>query len=354
MTSNIIASIAVAAVLIAGVRAEPMFPGFARDGRLDPAADTLALTPASLAQAIADGENQAPRGLPVVAARIERWIVAGVAPERLGKLTSEYALMPYDVYLLTPFVRAASTAADAKRRAAPPPPMTPESVNADGIVLSVVPGPGANARSIAGVTLKRGDAVIRPLRSAMQPPAADGRVSGAFFFRLEDFSQLPVTLVCDGGAAPFTLALDADDLAAARGAIDVTIGPAAYLAKLRGINDANTKAALAQAERDTTQRQQDDATLYVKSSDYSVAESNNAFTKFRWKATIVNGSPRRRVFDLTAKFVDASGKPIETRLVPTEIVNGQSETEVKGEVQLDAAKARSVAKFTVVAVRKGM
>jgi len=232
--------------------------------------------------------------------------------------------------------------------------MTPESVNADGIVLSVVPGPGANARSIAGVTLKRGDAVIRPLRSAVQPPAADGRAAGAFFFRLDDFGQLPVTIVCEGSGAPFTLALDADDLAGAHGAIDVTVGPGAYLAKLRGINDANTKAAQAQAERDAAQRVEDDATLYVKSSDYTVAESNAAFTKFRWKATVANSSPRRRVFDLTAKFVDASGKPVETKLVPTEIVNAQSETEVKGEVQLDAAKAKTVAKLTVVAVRRGM
>jgi len=338
MTTRILASIAIAAALAARADAQ----------------SSLALTPASLAQAIADGESQPPRGLPVVAARIERWVSGGGTPEKIGKMTTDYALMPYDVYLLTPFVRAASTAADAKRRSMAAPAMTPDGVNADGVVVSVVPGPGANARSIAGVTLKRGDAVIRPVKSAVQPPAADGRASGAFYFRLEDFSPLPVTLVCEGGAAPFSLALDADDFAAARGAIDVSVGPAAYLAKLRAINDANTKGAQAQAERDAAQRVQDDATLFVKSSDYSVVESNNAFTKFRWQATIVNSAPRRRVFDLTAKFVDAAGATIVTRVVPTEIVNAQSETEVKGEAQIEAAKARTVARLTVVAARKGM
>ena len=132
------------------------------------------------------------------------------------------------------------------------------------------------------------------------------------------------------------------------------VGPAAYLAKLRAINDANTKAAQTQAERDAAQRVEDDATLFVKSSDYSVVESNNAFTKFRWQATIVNSAPRRRVFDLIAKFVDAAGATIVTRVVPTEIVNAQSETEVKGEAQIEAAKARTVARLTVVAARKGM
>jgi len=337
MTTRIIASIAIAAALAARAGAQ----------------SSLALTPASLAQAIADGESQPPRGLPVVAARIERWVSGGGAPDKIGKMTRDYALMPYDVYLLTPFVRAASTAADAKRRSIPAPAMTPDGVNADGVVVSVVPGPGVGARSIAGVVLKRGETVIRPVKSAVQPAPADGHASGAFYFRLEDFSTLPLTLVCEGGP-PFSLVLDADDFAAARGAIDVTAGPAAYLAKLRAINDANTKAALDQSERDAAQRVQDDASLFVKSSEYTVAESNNAFTKFRWHATIVNSSARRRVFDLTAKFLDASGKPIDTRLVPTEIINAQSETEVKGEAQIEASKARAVARLTVVAVRKGM
>jgi len=337
MTMRIIASIAIAAALAA--RADAQSP--------------LALTSTSLAQAIAEGGSQPPRGLPVVAARIERWVSGGGAPEKIGKMTSDYALMPYDVYLLTPFVRAASTAADAKRRSIAAPAMTPDGVNADGVVVSVVPGPGASARSIAAVSLKRGDAVIRPAKSAVQPPAADGRASGAFYFRLEDFDALPVTLVCEGGPAPFSLVLDADDFAGAHGAIDVSLGPAAYLAKLRAINEANTKAAAAQADRDAAQRVQDDATLFVKSSEYTVVESNNAFTKVRWHATVVNSSPRRRVFDLTAKFVDAAGAAIDTRVVPTEIVNGQSETEVKGEAQIDAAKARAIARLTVVAARKG-
>jgi len=184
MTTRIIVSIAAAAALVAAVHAQEAPP--------------LKLTPETLAQAIADGESQQPRGLPVVAARIERWLSGTVAPQTLGKMTAEYALMPYDVYLLTPFVRAASTAADAKRRAIAMPAMTPDGVNADGVVVSIVPGPGANARSIASVTLKRGEEVIRPIKSAVQPPAADGRVSGAFYFRLEDFSALPVTLECAG------------------------------------------------------------------------------------------------------------------------------------------------------------
>ena len=338
MTTRIIVSIAVAATLVAGIGAQQ---------------PPLKLTSESLTRAIAEGESQQPRGLPVVAARIERWVSGTVAPQTLGKMTAEYALMPYDIYLLTPFVRAASTAADAKRRSIATPAMTPDSVNADGVVVSIVPGPGANARSIASVTLKRGEEVIRPIKSAVQPPAADGRVSGAFYFRLEDFSALPVTLECVGGSTPFSIALDADDLAAARSAIDVTIGPAAYLAKLRAINDANTNAAQQQVDREAEQRVQDNAAVYVKSSDYTVVEANAAFTKYRWRATVVNDALRRQVFDLTAKFLDGSGGAIDTRQVDTEVINAQSEREIKGEAQIEAAKARSVSKLSVVATRKG-
>ena len=231
--------------------------------------------------------------------------------------------------------------------------MTPDAVNADGVVLSVVPGPGANGRSIASVTLKRADEVIRPVKSALQPPAADGRVSGAFYFRLEDFSALPVTIVCMNGTTTFSIALDGDDLAGARAAVNVAIGPAGYLAKLRAINDANTNAAQERAERDAEQRVANNAALYVKSSDYSVVEANGTFTKYRWRATIVNGSLRRSVFDVTAKFLDGSGAPIGSQSMAAEVISAQSETEVKGEAQIEAAKAGSLSKLTVVATRKG-
>ena len=56
MTTRIIVSIAVAAALVAGLDAQA----------------PLALSSQSLAQAIAEGENQAGRGLPLLAARIER------------------------------------------------------------------------------------------------------------------------------------------------------------------------------------------------------------------------------------------------------------------------------------------
>jgi hypothetical protein len=339
MTTRIIVSIAAAAALVAAVHAQEAPP--------------LKLTPETLAQAIADGESQQPRGLPVVAARIERWLSGTVAPQTLGKMTAEYALMPYDVYLLTPFVRAASTAADAKRRSIAMPAMTPDGVNADGVVVSIVPGPGANARSIASVTLKRGEQVIRPVKSDVQPAAADGRASGAFYFHIEDFLTLPVTLDCVGGAAPFSITLDANDLAAARAAIDVTVSPASYLAKLRAINDANTRASQQQAERDVEQRTQDNAAVYVKSSDYAVVESNAAFTKYRWRATVVNGSQRRQVFDLTARFLDGNGGAIDTVRVDTEVIGANSERELNGEARIEAAKARTFSKLAVVATRKG-
>src|SRR5437660_810164 len=82
-----------------------------------------ALTPETLAQAIAEDENSAPAGLPILAGRVNR-VASSTLADDFGDVVARYENAPYDVYVLTPFVRAASTAADAKRRFLPAPALT--------------------------------------------------------------------------------------------------------------------------------------------------------------------------------------------------------------------------------------
>src|SRR4051812_18957927 len=89
-------------------------------GAVATAQPRLALTPASLSQAVVVGESQSPQGLPVLAARIDRMVRTG-SPDALAQMTKEYEHAPYDIYLLSPFVRAASTVAETKRRFLPSP-----------------------------------------------------------------------------------------------------------------------------------------------------------------------------------------------------------------------------------------
>jgi len=128
---------------------------------------------------------------------------------------------PFNVFVASPYMRALATAFEAKRRYADPALLTAASLNADGILVSVTPGDDfTHADAIEDVVLKGFDGrIIRAFRRDVQPTSIQNRggalktlSAGAYYFRLEDFDQLPITVICIGSGGNFEIGVSLDDI----------------------------------------------------------------------------------------------------------------------------------------------
>jgi hypothetical protein len=192
-----------------------------------PLVSPYALTPEMLSRAIVDPRGGGILQASLIAAKIDRSdfrIRTDVQESPLlirGLLTEP----PFEVYLLTPYKRAAITAADARRRFVDVPPISAESLNADGILVSIVPSPNfLKAESIENVVLSVGavgfpQTIVKPFRSELEKRtisnalgASKTVIAGAFHFHFSDFDRLPLSIVCVGPASTFTIFVSEGDL----------------------------------------------------------------------------------------------------------------------------------------------
>ena len=188
----------------------------------------FAIVEARLAEALAEvREDRAPVLADVLILRAQRFDLRTPTGDGLFVSLKDYVAWrekyppPFNVFIASPYMRALATAYEAKRRYADPPRLSAADLNADGILVSVTPGDDfAHADAIEDVVLKRFDGrVIRAFRRAVHPASIQNRggasktlSEGAFYFRLEDFDQLPVTVVCIGSGGNFEIGLNLDDI----------------------------------------------------------------------------------------------------------------------------------------------
>jgi hypothetical protein len=224
-----------------------------------------ALTPESLAAAMADGRGAGLFRASVIAQKVNRqdFRLVPDSPADAGLALTLLRQAPFSVTLLTPYARAAVTAADARRRFAEVPRLVSELLNAEGIVVSIDVGPQfvasavndavvaelsasikLNPRlldesspvarvptpmeilgtgdSIQNVVLRVGPTqeIIRPFKTALESRTVTNGLGGSrivtvgtFYFKLTDFDRLPLALVCVGEKGTFTLLIDRSDLA---------------------------------------------------------------------------------------------------------------------------------------------
>jgi hypothetical protein len=127
------------------------------------------------------------------------------------------------IHVVTPYMRAVATYVDAKRRFAPMPQLNSESLNADGVVVSVLPGAFADADAIEDVVARplgaAEDFAIHPTRSIVEPQTITNRAgatrelsSGVFYFPLGAFADLPLDLICVGRSGNEPFRIDVADL----------------------------------------------------------------------------------------------------------------------------------------------
>jgi hypothetical protein len=122
------------------------------------------------------------------------------------------------IHVATPYMRAVATFVDAKRRFAPLPQLNSESLNAEGVVVSVLPGAFADADAIDDVVVRPLGAAegfaIHPTRRIVEPQTITNRAgatrevsSGVFYFALSAFADLPLDVICVGrnGNEPFRI-----------------------------------------------------------------------------------------------------------------------------------------------------
>lgn len=136
-------------------------------------------------------------------------------------LTNTLSRGPFTLELVTPFIAVHNAAAEAERRfqtfAAP----TVEAANAEKVWVVVAPGPEPRtAASVDNVVLRRGDAIIRPLQSKVEPQAPVGAATaskplnaGRFQFPIEAFApDKPVTIVIVGATENFEWTIETAEL----------------------------------------------------------------------------------------------------------------------------------------------
>lgn len=130
---------------------------------------------------------------------------------------------PFLVHVVTPYMRAVATFLDAKRRFAPMPQLNSESLNAEGVVVSVFPGAFADADAIEDVVVRplgaADDFAIHPTRRSVEPQTITNRAgatrelsSGVFYFPLSAFADLPLDVICVGQRGNEPLRIDVADL----------------------------------------------------------------------------------------------------------------------------------------------
>jgi hypothetical protein len=132
---------------------------------------------------------------------------------------------PFRIHVATPYMRAVATFVDAKRRFAPMPQLNSESLNAEGVVVSVLPGVFADADAIEDVVVRppgaAEDVAIHPMRRIVEPQTITNRAgatrelsSGVFYFALNAFADLPVDVICVGRNGNESFRIDVADLEA--------------------------------------------------------------------------------------------------------------------------------------------
>ena len=120
-------------------------------------------------------------------------------------------------------MRAVATFVNAKRHFAPMPQLNSDGLNADGVLVSVLPGSFADADAIEDVVVRpigaADDFAIHPARSFVEPQTISNRAgatrelsSGAFYFPLSAFADLPVDVICIGRNGNEPLRIDVADL----------------------------------------------------------------------------------------------------------------------------------------------
>jgi hypothetical protein len=145
---------------------------------------------------------------------------AGGYVSDLKTFTSIQQSVPHHfrIHVATPYMRAVATFVDAKRRFAPMPRLNSESLNAEGVVVSVMPGTFADADAIEDVVVRplgaADDFAIHPTRTIVEPQTITNRAgaardlsSGVFYFPLSAFDDLPLDVICVGrnGNVPFRI-----------------------------------------------------------------------------------------------------------------------------------------------------
>ena len=127
------------------------------------------------------------------------------------------------IHVATPYMRAVATFVDAKRHFAPMPQLNSESLNAEGVVVSVLPGAFADADAIEDVVVRplgaAEDFAIKPARSTIEPQTITNRAgatrelsSGVFYFPLSAFADLPLDVICVGRNGNELFRIDVADL----------------------------------------------------------------------------------------------------------------------------------------------
>ena len=127
------------------------------------------------------------------------------------------------LHVATPYMRAVATFVDAKRRFAPMPQLSSDTLNADGVVVSVLPGSFADADAIDDVVVKplgaAEDFAIHATRRIVEPRTITNRAgatrelsSGVFYFDLSAFRELPLDVICVGRSGNESFRIDLADL----------------------------------------------------------------------------------------------------------------------------------------------
>jgi len=190
----------------------------------------LAITAEQLQQAVRDAASPAAEWVfgDVMTRRRVRGdyrTAAGGYVSDLKTFTTIQQSVPHQfrIHVATPYMRAVATFVDAKRRFAPMPLLNSESLNAEGVVVSVMPGTFADADAIEDVVVRplgaADDFAIHPTRTIVEPQTITNRAgairdlsSGVFYFPLSAFDDLRLDVICVGrnGNVPFRI--DVPDL----------------------------------------------------------------------------------------------------------------------------------------------
>jgi len=145
-----------------------------------------------------------------------------LTPELAARLATLMAPQRFTFFIETPYSVAAALAATAKRKFEPRPALSFATLNEAQVSIVVGHGPKATETDIIEkVVIKRGSAVIQPLRSNLLPiqiqngfGAVQINAQGTFMFPFAVFEpSAPVTIVMIGRAQNFEWTLVPSELA---------------------------------------------------------------------------------------------------------------------------------------------
>ncbi len=185
------------------------------------------LDEASLAEAITDERGFGSFQFSLTQANLSRGsllVINGAQPDDYRTVARSPREAPFQVSVLTPYMRASVTVMMARRRQLPMPELALQPVNDDGIVVSVAASQEyAITASLQDLVLRRADdadaAPIQPFKRLVEPQTIKGPFGGerqvmlgSFYFRFEDFEHLPLLITCVGSPRGLALSLEEGDL----------------------------------------------------------------------------------------------------------------------------------------------